>query len=514
MKAKRPVILLILDGWGINQNKKDNAICEAKTPNMDHILATYPHSPIGAAGEYIGLEAGHQGSTEMGHLIISAGRNVLLAQMQIQEAIRSNTIQTNPVYLGAIQHAKQNGTRVHLMGLLSNAGVHSYDETLHKLLDICRDEGLEKEQVFIHVFSDGRDTPPTSLAHYVRKLQKDMGDDQVGVIASLMGRYWAMDRDQRWGRIEKAYNLLVNGIADRTARSIEDAMEQAYAASETDEFISPTSIHPEGVFRDGDAVINFNYRVDREIEITQALIEPDFAKFDRGTPPKIHYVATLPYYSGMNAPSAFEREELKMKNILPAVLSDAGYSQYRLAETEKWAYVTKIFNAMHEEPFAGEERKLIPSDKIETFDLKPEMQAIPIAKDLVIELDKGEQDTYIVNICNADMLGHTGNHDATIKGIEVIDKALGLILSAVKQNNAILMITADHGNAERMMDYHNEAPHTQHTDALVPFILVDQERTSSHIRETGSLKDIAPTILDVMGIPQPDDMTGTSLITN
>jgi len=321
-----------------------------------------------------------------------------------------------------------------------------------------------------------------------------------------------MDRDHRWERIEAAFNMLSHCGAKRRARSIEDAIDQAYTAKETDEFISPTIIHPEGCFMDGDVVINFNYRVDREIEITQALIEEDFDHFDRGTRAKIHYVATLPYYDEMPAQYAFEREELKMENILPAVLSENGYAQFRLTETEKWAYVTKIFNGMREKPFDGEERKLIPSDKIETFDLRPEMQAVPIAQELVTRLQEQQHDVYIVNICNADMVGHTGNREATIQGVEEIDKAMGILLPEVKKQDAILLITADHGNAERMMDYHNEAPHTQHTDSLVPFVFVDDQRTSTKIRDTGALKDVAPTILQLLGIPKPTEMEGESLL--
>lgn len=512
MKAERPIILLILDGWGIDSSSQHNAILDAHTPNIDQMLVEYPNGPIGAAGEHIGLEPGHQGSTEMGHLIMSAGRNVLLPQMQMSHAIYTDEILENPAYVQAIRSAKQKRTRLHLMGLLSNAGVHSYDETLYKLLDITMREGLEKEQVFIHIIADGRDTPPTSLTDHLRRLEDHMTEDHIGTIASIMGRFWVMDRDHRWERIEKAYRLFMQCDAVRTARSIEDAIEQAYESKETDEFIAPTLIHPEGCFRDGDVVINFNYRVDREIEITQALIEKEFDHFDRGARPHIEYVATVPYYDGMPAPHAFERTELEMKNILPKVLSDNGYTQYRITETEKWAYVTKIFNAMKEEPFLGEERHLIPSDKIETFDLRPEMQAVPIAQNLVEQLQQNKYDFYVVNICNADMVGHTGNHDATIKGVEEIDRAFGILLPVVKEKNAILMVTADHGNAERMHDYHNEVPHTQHTDNFVPFVLVDDKRTSAKIRETGALKDVAATVLSLFSLPKPSEMDGESLI--
>ncbi len=513
MKLARPVILLILDGWGIGEDDAHNAIFLAHTPNIDAILKQYPNGPIGAAGEHIGLEPGHQGSTEMGHLIISAGRNVLLPQMQIRHALTTGTIQHNTAYTRAFEFAKKRNTRVHLMGLLSNAGVHSYDELCHALLAMAAQHGLTKEQVFIHIFADGRDTPPTSLPDHVQRLERVIADTGVGTIATLMGRQWVMDRDHRWERIERAYNLLVHGRGERTARSIEEAIEQAYNNKETDEFIVPTVIHPDANFRDGDVVINYNYRVDREMEITQALIEPTFSQWNRGTPPAIHYVATLPYYDAIPAPTAFEREELRMKNILPEVLSAHGLRQYRLTETEKWVYVTKIFNAMREDPFPGEEHHLIASDKIATFDLKPEMKAVEIAQQCVTQLQKKVVDFFVLNICNADMVGHTGNKEATIKGCEAIDRAIGILMDEVKKQNAILVITADHGDAEVMWDRTNDVPHTQHTDNFVPFIVVDDERTSAQIRETGSLKDVAPTLLALMGIEQPADMDGQSLLT-
>lgn len=512
MKLQRPIILLILDGWGIGEDDAHNAIFLAHTPNIDDILKRYPNGPIGAAGEHIGLDHGHQGSTEMGHLIISAGRNVLLPQMQIRQALVTGSIQQNAAYRRAFEIAKARNTRVHLMGLLSNAGVHSYDELCHVLLAMAARHGLTKEQVLIHVFADGRDTPPTSLPDHLRRLERVIEETGVGTIASLMGRQWIMDRDHRWERVEQAYNLLVHGRAHRTARSIEEAIDLAYNNKETDEFIAPTLIHPDGMFHDGDAVINYNYRVDREMEISQALLEPHFVHWDRGTPPSIHYVATLPYYDNIPAPTAFEREELKMKNILPEVVSRHGLRQYRLTETEKSVYVTKIFNAMAEEPFPGEEHHVIESDKIATFDLKPEMKAMEISQHCVEQLRKKEYDFFVLNICNADMVGHTGNKEATIKGCEEIDRAIGLLMEEVKKQHAIMVITADHGDAEVMWDTNNDMPHTQHTDNFVPFILVDDERTSVRIHETGSLKDVAPTILELMGIEKPADMNGKSLL--
>jgi 2,3-bisphosphoglycerate-independent phosphoglycerate mutase len=512
MTVQRPVVLLILDGWGIGEDDAHNAIYLANTPHIDTLLATYPNGPIGAAGEHIRLKPGHQGSTEMGHLIISAGRNVLLPQMQVQQAIQSDAIGNNPAYSEAIQLAKQRGTRLHLMGLLSDAGVHSYDAACYGLIRAAAQAGLQRNQVYIHIFSDGRDTPPTALPTYVERLQTVMDDAGVGLIADLQGRYWAMDRDHRWERVEAAYTLLTSGVGKRSATSIEEAIAAARDANETDEFIAPTSIDAHGCFRADDVVINFNYRVDREIEITQALIESAFDAFPRPHHPHVHYVATFPYYSGMPAPHAFEREELKMKNILPEVLSTHGLTQYRLTETEKWVYLTKIFNAMREEAFPGETRHLISSDKVATYDERPAMKAVEIAENCVEQLRAHAFDTYFINICNADILGHTGNKEATIIGCEAIDKAIGIITKEIQKQNGILLITADHGDAERMWDHEHNLPHTQHTDSFVPFILVDAERKNVHIRETGALRDVAPTILELLGIPKPEEMTGESLL--
>jgi len=512
MKVKRPIILLILDGWGLGEDDAHNAIFLAKTPNIDYLLANYPNGPIGAAGTHIGLTPGHQGSTEMGHLIMGAGRNVLLPQIQIKQAIATNAVLTNKAYTEAVLKVKKNKSRLHLMGLLSDAGVHSYDALAHKLLTLAAKEGLKKEQVLIHVFSDGRDTPPESLPIYIKRLQSAIKKNKVGLIVSVQGRYFVMDRDHRWERVQQAYDLLAHGQGQRTAKNIEEAIRLARQNQESDEFIKPTLIEPEGYFKNNDAVINFNYRIDREIEITQALIEPDFSNFVRKKQIKIHYVATMPYYDQMPAPTAFTRSETEMKNILGAVLSARGYTQYRVTETEKWVFVTQVFNGMRVKPFLGEDRHLIPSDKIATFDLKPEMQAVPIAQDLVKQLAQKKYDFYVANICNADMLGHTGNKAATIKGCETIDKAVGLLYQAVQKQNAILLICADHGDAEVMWDYKNNTAHTQHTDNFVPFILVDKEKKNVKIWESGSLKDIAPTILELMGVNIPEEMDGQSLI--
>ncbi|MFA6474980.1 MAG: 2,3-bisphosphoglycerate-independent phosphoglycerate mutase [Patescibacteria group bacterium] len=502
MKSKRPVMFIILDGWGIGTDDAHNAIFLAKTPTIDSFLANYPNKPIGAAGPHIGLPQGHPGSTEMGHLIMGAGRNLLLPQMQLLQAIATGDIRKNPVLLKAIQQAVTGTGRLHLMGLISDGGVHTYDTACHELVAMAKAGGVK--DVFIHAITDGRDVPPTSARQYVAKLGND--------VATLQGRWWVMDRDHRWERIEAAYKLLVLGEGLHQANSADAAITTAYARGETDEFIQPTIINPDGIMRDGDVVINFNFRIDREIEITQALIEPGFKHFTRRTVPKLHYVGMSEYYTDMPAPAALARVELAAKNILGEVLSKRGYSQLRLTETEKWVYVTKIFNVMREDPFPGEERVLIPSDKIATYDLKPAMQAEAIAAEAVKHLKSDAFDVYVMNFPNADMLGHTGNKPATILGVEAIDRALHIIYQELKVHDGVMIITADHGDAEVMWDPTYNCPHTFHTDSFVPFILIDDQHKQAKLRDDGTLKDCAATILDILGEPKPVDMTGTSLI--
>jgi len=510
MKAKRPVMFIILDGWGIGGEHDHNAIWLAKTPTMDQFMTEYPHTAIGAAGPYIGLPEGHPGSTEMGHLIMGAGRNLLLPQTQLLGAIQSGEFKTNPTLLKALATAAHGTGRLHLMGLLSDGGVHTYDTACHELLGMAQAAGVK--QVFVHVITDGRDVPPQSAKKYVHTLQNKMAAAGVGKIATVQGRWWVMDRDHRWERIESAYKLLVLGEGLHQAQSIDEAIATAYTRGETDEFIQPTLIDPAGTIQADDVVINFNFRVDREIEITQALIEPEFHHFERRHWPNFTYVGMSQYYTGMPAPAALGRSELAAQNILGEVLSQRGYSQLRLTETEKWVYVTKIFNVMREDPFAGEERILIPSDKIPTYDLKPAMQAAAIAEEAVKHLRNRAFDVYVMNFPNADMLGHTGNKPAAMHGIEAIDQALKAIYEEIKKQNGVMLITADHGDAEVMWDHDSDCPHTFHTDSLVPFIVVDDQLKGTKLRDGGSLQDCAPTLLDILGEAKPADMTGTSLL--
>ncbi len=506
MNTPRPLVLVIMDGWGVGAENEHNAIFLAETPNIDHLLKTYPNAIIGAAGEFVGLTPGHQGSSEIGHLIIGAGRNVLLPQNQIKLATQDGSITENRAYLDSLLYIKNHGGRLHLMGLLSDKGVHSYDETCHALLRMAKKYGVPDEKIFIHVFSDGRDTSPQMVKHYVQRLQSV----SIGKIASIMGRYWAMDRDHRWERVEKAYNLLTLGKADFSATTIDRAIDDAYQRGETDEFIKPTLILPEGIFRDHDVVWNFNYRVDREIEITQALVESDFKHFPKNKRPVIRYVALTDYYTGIPCPVAFKRDV--PRNTFGEIASREHLTQLRCAETEKWAYVTKIFSGLREEPFPGEKRTLIPSDRIPTYDLKPDMKALEIAKEVANRLHEKSYDIYIVNFANPDILGHTGNKEAIMRGVHTVDTALGLIYSELLNVNGMMLVTADHGDAEINWDHKLNQPHTAHTDSHVPFIYVDEQNASATLREAGSLQDVAPTALQLLGISKPKEMTGNSLI--
>lgn len=493
MKAKRPVVLCIIDGWGIGTDDAHNAIFLAKTPHIDRLLANYPNAPIGAAGEHIGLTPGHQGSSEMGHMIIGAGRNVLLPQTQAQE----ENYRKNKILLSSLKKCK----RLHIIGLCSDKGVHSYLETGLKFLRLAKEQGIK--EIYWHAIADGRDTPPKSVKQFIKQIDCKF--------ATLMGRWWIMDRDKNYDRIKVAYNTLLFGQALYKAKNIETAINEAYKRGETDELIKPTLIDKEGIVKAGDTVLNFNYRVDREIEITRAFCEPEFKEFARPSHwQKINYVALTEYYHGMPCLALIKKKHTK--KTLSEVLAETGYKQLKISETEKWVYVTKCFNAMREKPFKNEDRILVPSDKVATFDLKPEMKAMEIADAFIKNIARKKFDVFIMNFANPDMVGHTGNQPAIIKACETVDKAMGLVYQACKKHHAILLVTADHGDAEINFDEQTGQPHTYHTDNFVPFILADDQQKNKKILETGSLKDIAPTMLNLLNIPVPKEMTGRNLI--
>lgn len=506
MKIKRPLVLIVMDGWGIGEDDEHNAIYLADTPNIDHLMDTYAHTIIGAAGEHIGLTPGHQGSSEIGHLIIGAGQNVVLPQSQINQATESGKIKKITEYLDALDHCKQKGSRLHIMGLLSDKGVHAYDESCHALLELAQEQGIPDERIFIHIISDGRDVPPKTVKKYVERLKKV----NIGTIASIQGRYWAMDRDNRWERIKKAYDMLVHGKSVRTAKTVDEAIDTAYEQGETDEFIKPTLLIKDAFFKDDDVVLNFNFRVDRELQMTKALIEPGFKEFDRGERPMVYFVAMTDYYEGISCPVAFKRK--LPQNTLGEVLSKNNLTQFRCSETEKWIYLTKMFNGLQEDPFPGEVRKMIPSDKVATYDLKPEMKAMEIAKAVANHIHQKSFDVYFINFANPDMLGHTGNKEAIMKGISVVDTAVGLVYQELLNMDGIAIITSDHGDAEIVWDKESQQPHTFHTDNHVPFIYIDEQNKNAILREAGTLRDIAPSILKLLNIEKPADMTGSSII--
>lgn len=507
MKIPRPVCLIILDGFGVAPAGRTNAVTDAKKPNYDSYTATYPHTTLSAAGPDVGLPAGQMGNSEVGHLNIGAGRIVYQDLTRISKAVADGSFGANPVLVGAVDEAKAAGAALHLMGLLSDGGVHSHNTHLYALLRLAKDRGLEK--VFIHCFLDGRDTPPRSALKYVKELEDELEVIGVGRIATVSGRYFAMDRDNRWERIQSAYQALVSGQGAR-AGSATTAVEEAYEDGANDEFAPPTVIAGvDGRIKDGDSVIFFNFRSDRARELTAALTQPDFDGFDRlPAPPKVFFVCLALYDIDFQLPVAFGPEPLT--NILVEAISARGLRQLHVAETEKYAHVTFFFNGGLEEPYPGEERVLVPSPKVATYDSKPEMSAPEVADKVVAAVDSGAYDFIVVNFANCDMVGHTGILSAAVRAIEAVDKALGRVVEAVRRRGGAVIITADHGNAEQMVEADGK-PRTAHTVNRVPMVYISGDRAAA-LKPGGRLADIAPTILTVMGIPVPAEMTGRSLL--
>ena len=508
---RKPLLLMILDGWGISPHRENNAIALAQTPNMTSLCASYPCVEMQTSGLAVGLPDGQMGNSEVGHLNIGAGRVVYQDLTRITKSIRDGDFFANPVLRDCIARAKAAGGRLHLAGLLSDGGVHSHLTHLYALLELAKREGLA--EVYVHALLDGRDTPPQSGADYLAQLEAEMRRIGIGTLATVIGRYYAMDRDNRWERVERAYDAMVRGKGIRQSGAAE-AIAASYAAGVTDEFVEPTVIAgsdaPAGRIEDGDGFIFFNFRSDRAREITRALTAPAFTGFPRGSAPALaSYVCMTEYDATFGLPIAFAPEELT--NIFGEVVSHAGLRQLRIAETEKYAHVTFFFNGGSETPFPGEDRCLIPSPKeVATYDLKPEMSAFPVTDELLKRLDEGVYDVIILNLANADMVGHTGILDAAIRAIEAVDQCVGRLVAKVREKGGAAIITADHGNAEVMVD-ENGGPHTAHTSDLVPLVLVDDSRRNARLRP-GILADIAPTMLDILGIPKPAEMTGTSLI--
>lgn len=510
--SKKPLLLMILDGWGINPNPAHNAVALAKTPNLTRLLTEYPHVSIRTSGMAVGLPDGQMGNSEVGHLNIGAGRVVYQDLTRITKSILDGDFFTNPVLLECIAKTKASGGRLHLAGLLSDGGVHSHNTHLYALLKLAKQEGLT--EVFVHCLLDGRDTPPQSGAEYLDQLESEIARIGCGRVATVMGRYYAMDRDNRWDRVEKAYNAMVCGQGEQCA-SAKEAIERSYAAGVHDEFVLPVVIAgngtPVGTVKDGDGFIFFNFRSDRAREISRAIALDGFDGFEcRCRPSLAGYVCMTEYDATFGLPIAFGSTELT--NILGGVLGAAGLKQLRIAETEKYAHVTFFFNGGSEVPFPGEDRVLIPSPKeVATYDQKPEMSAFLVTDELLARLDSGLYDVIILNFANCDMVGHTGIEAAAIKAVEAVDSCVGRIVAKVREQRGAALITADHGNAEQLMDENGE-PFTAHTTNPVWFVVVDDSRKDARLREGGRLADIAPTMLKMLGVAQPLEMTGESLL--
>ncbi len=508
----KPVILIVLDGWGLRHQREHNAIAGARTPVWDRLWREYPHTAIRTSGSAVGLPSGQMGNSEVGHLNIGAGRVVYQEFTRVSRSIRTGSFFNNRTLTDAVDMAVGCNTAVHIIGLLSPGGVHSHEEHIHAMTRLAVDRGAPR--VYVHAFLDGRDMPPKSAAPSLAAMDEVFAGLGRGRIASIVGRYYAMDRDHRWDRVEKAYDLLVDGTAEYEAADAVTALEMAYERGETDEFVKPTRIVPPGEapvqIRDGDVVINMNYRSDRVRQITRAFIEPDFDAFRRRHVRKLaSYVSLTEYNKDFDIPVAFPPERLK--NGFGEYIASLGLHQLRLAETEKYAHVTFFLNGGIEQPFEGEERLLIPSPKIATYDLKPEMSAPEVTDALVDAILGGRYDAIICNYANADMVGHTGNYAATVQAIETLDHCLGRVVKALHTVGGEMLVTADHGNAEQMVDEEVGQPHTAHTNNLVPLIYVGSR--PARLRADGALCDLAPTLLQIMDLPQPAEMTGRSLIT-
>jgi 2,3-bisphosphoglycerate-independent phosphoglycerate mutase len=515
--AKRPCVLIIRDGWGYNPDASEdpyNAIKQAETPVDDALMAKYPNCLIHTYGEYVGLPDGTMGNSEVGHQNIGAGRIVPQESVRLTHAIHNGSFFENKEFLKLVQYVKEHKSRVHFMGLCSDIGVHSLLGHLYGLLELAKRNGLT--EVLIHAFTDGRDSPPDSGLGYVTAVEKKAAEIGVGKIASVMGRFYAMDRDSRWDRVQRAYEALRLGKGFK-ARSAEEAVKNSYEKNVTDEFIEPTCIvnedsEPIGTINDGDGVVFFNFRGDRTRELTRAFVIPDFKEFSRSMPPDVRFVCMTEYDATIPAPIAFTKPP-KMKNILAAYWGELGVKQFRCAETEKYAHVTFFFNDYTEKPFKGEDRQIVPSPKVRTYDLKPEMSAIEVANVVLERLDSDKYDAMVVNFANPDMVGHTGDLSAAMRAAEVVDECVGKILDKVKAMGGAAIVTADHGNFEKMIDGSPDSPHTAHTVGDVPLVVFDDRYLGRKLRDGGTLADIGPTLLEMMGLPQPGEMTGRSLLT-
>ncbi|SHJ10286.1 phosphoglycerate mutase [Malonomonas rubra DSM 5091] len=505
--AQQPVALVILDGWGISNSCDNNAACMAKTPTMDALRAEWPNGRLGASGRDVGLPDGQMGNSEVGHLNIGAGRIVYQDLTRISLAIEDGSLYENPVLKELCRKLVDSKGKLHLLGLLSDGGVHSHNSHLYAFIRMAKQLGVK--DVCVHAFMDGRDTPPSSGAGYLAELEQELVKIGLGRVATVTGRYWAMDRDNRWDRVEQAYQALTEGFGQQAETSAQ-AIEAAYAAGQTDEFVKPWVIGDGGTIEDGDGVLFFNFRADRAREITRSLTDADFGGFKRNkTPQLVDYVCLTEYDENFDLPVAFPSETYP--DILAEVISKAGLRQLRIAETEKYAHVTFFFNGGVEEAWEGEDRVLIPSPQdVATYDQKPAMSAVEVTDEVVKRIESDQYQLIILNFANPDMVGHTGVLAAAIEAVETVDSCLGRVVEAMLKKNGRMLITADHGNCEQMSDGKGGA-HTAHTSNPVPFVFIDPEQKDAKLRD-GILADLAPTILQLLGIEVPAAMTGKSLL--
>ena len=507
----RPLLLCILDGWGYSESTHYNAISTAKTPVWDSLWSHYPHTLLRCSGAEVGLPGGQMGNSEVGHLNLGAGRVVYQEFTRVSRSVKTGSFFNNATLTEAVDHAINHDKAVHILGLLSPGGVHSHEEHIHAMVKLAVERGAKK--VYVHAFLDGRDTPPKSAAESLSLMQQVFDELGTGRIASIIGRYYAMDRDHRWPRIQAAYDLITGCKSEFTAADPMGALEMAYARGESDEFVQATSIQPpgetQGCLEDGDVLVFMNYRSDRARQITRPFIEEDFGSFERAKKPKLGMFVSLTEYSAdYTTPVAFPPERLV--NVFGEVLSNLGMNQLRIAETEKYAHVTFFFNGGREEPFEGEDRILIPSPQVPTYDQQPQMSADEVTDRLVEAIASDKYDVIICNYANPDMVGHTGNMEATVTALEVLDGCLDRLRKAINQQDGEILITADHGNAEQMRGEHTGQAHTAHTSNPVPLIYLGEREVE--VMDGGSLADVAPTMLYLLGIKQPSEMNGHSLI--
>jgi 2,3-bisphosphoglycerate-independent phosphoglycerate mutase len=509
--AKQPTVLIILDGWGYREEIKDNAIANGNTPVWDRLWREAPHTLVSGSGLDVGLPEGQMGNSEVGHMSLGAGRVVYQNITRIDQAITDGSFDNNPAYTNAIDSAIASGGAVHLFGLLSPGGVHSHEQQIFSAIRLAAKRGADR--VYLHAFLDGRDTPPRSAGASLQAAEALFEQLDCGRVASITGRYYAMDRDNRWDRIEQAYNLLTEGTAPHTAANATAALEAAYGRDENDEFVLPTTIYSPGespaVVQNGDAVLFMNFRADRARQLSRAFVDDDFDGFERRQRPQlVDFVTTTEYSADIKTTCAFPPESLN--NVLGDYLAQQGKTQLRIAETEKYAHVTFFFSGGREELFPGEDRELIPSPDVATYDLQPEMSAPELTDKLVDAIRSCEYDLIVCNYANGDMVGHTGVYSAAVKAVEALDACLSRVEKALQEVGGQALVTADHGNCEQMMDYDSGQLHTQHTTELVPLVYIGP-RDMQLSAEGGKLADIAPTLLDLMDQPQPAEMTGHSL---